>query len=67
MQKLPSHGHKKAGRKSPTVDVPNFFKYQVQSGAIRYEGLSGKNTGRLPSEASISDKQTKLPVCASLK
>lgn len=67
MQKLPSHRHKKAGRKSPTVNVSNFLSLPGIMQGHRSRKASGKNIGRLLSEANISDKKTKLPVSASLR
>lgn len=67
MQKLPNHRHKKAGRKSPIVDVSNFLSLPGTMQGHRSRTDSGKNTGRLLSEASISDKKTELPVSASLR
>lgn len=68
MQKLPNHRHEKAGKKSPIVNVSNFLSTRCHPGPYAYEGLCGKNTGRLLSEASIGgDKKIKIPACASLK
>lgn len=48
------------------MNPSNFSKYKVPSGPYSYEGLWGKNTGGLLSEASIGHKKIGIAVCASL-
>lgn len=63
MQKLPNH-RQRLERRVPFVNVSNFLSTRCHPGPYTYEGLCGKNTGRLLSEASIGDKKIKIPVCA---